>query len=95
MTFEINIARKYRDSDWDGLPAYTFYARVHLHDTFDEKQAKNEFLRLSYAYPSPDFSLTLSSTRNVVKREEIMTTNPRHLQKAVTKVPHISEMKDG
>lgn len=65
QTYEINIAKMYTASDWRGLPAHKFHARLQLDDALSEADAMAELERLKAVYTWPEFHQTLRSTRVV------------------------------
>lgn len=64
-TYEINIAKMYKESDWQGLPAHRFFARMTLKDCLNGAEADNELQRIMAVYPWPEFHATLHYVEQV------------------------------
>lgn len=75
-TYSINIAKAYTMSDWRGLPAHRFHARLHLDDTLSADDALAEIERLQQVYPWPEYHLTLHQSETVTRSETVASTAP-------------------
>lgn len=76
LTYTINIAKAYTQSDWRKLPAHGHFARVVLTDTTSAEVAMAELERLQTLYPWPEYHLTLQAERTITQRETLGSTAP-------------------
>jgi hypothetical protein len=76
-TFSINIAKAYTLSDWQGQPAHSFMARLHLDAGTSQAGAEVELHRLTTVYPFPDYHLSLHSEETVRTSQTVLSAAPR------------------
>lgn len=81
-TFSINIAKRYKEADWRGLPAHAYEATLDLSDTVNEEEAKAHLEKLSTVYTWPEYHLTLCASEVMTRRETLLSTaDPEFLKK--------------